>query len=186
VLAKDSKIEGIKIRGREFRISQFADDTVFLLRSHTSIKHMWDVVSLWERATGMKVNVDKTEGLRLGVMQRPSLDHLFTSRVSARTSVMRGGAVRLHAKVPPGFAVKWCQPGDYLLSLGAPIGWGFSMKDFWRGKYFKCKALMSRWKDVARMSPLGSSMVANSMVFSRFRYCTTAKDSYRIAISDRR
>ena len=172
VLAEDSKIEGIKIRGREFRISQFADDTVFLLRSHTSIKHMWDVISLWERATGMMVNVDKTEGLRLGALQRPSLDHLFTSRVSARTSVMRGGAVRLHAKVPPGFAVKWCQPGDYLLSLGAPIGWGFSMKDFWRGKYFKCKALMSRWKDVARMSPLGSSMVANSMVFSRFRYWT--------------
>ena len=80
----DDKLHGITIRGREFKISQFADDTVFLLNSHRELARMWELVrGIWEPATGMLVNVTKTEGLRLGGLRNPLLDRHFRDHVSA-------------------------------------------------------------------------------------------------------
>ena len=182
----DPELKGITILGQEYKISQFADDTVFLLRNFESIKRMWQLITeVWEPATGMKVNVTKTEGLRLGRLRRPEFDSEARDHVRVSLRV-RGGQAAPELSVSKGWGIKWCKKGDYLISLGIPIGWDFCLKTFWRTKYYKCKSLMARWHDVERMSPQGSAMVANAMVYSRFRYwahCLAMSKEVREAIN---
>ena len=116
----------------------------------------------------MRFNEDKTEGLRCGALKHKSADTLFR-KVAARLNATPDG-VELSLFTPPAGYIQWCERGDYILSLGVPIGWDFSVRNFWAGKYFKAKRLMSNWRDVERMSPHGSAMIANNMVLSRFRY----------------
>ena len=63
---KDEQIRGIKIRGREKKIGGYADDTQGFLTSDASIVNFLSQVSLFERASGSKLNRAKTEGLWLG------------------------------------------------------------------------------------------------------------------------
>ena len=58
----------------------------------------------------------------------------------------------------------------YIISLGAPHGWDWNREEFFESKYIRTKTIMSAWHDVERMSQHGSAMVANNMVYSRFRY----------------
>ena len=165
----DPVLQGIKVGPNTFKISQFADDTVFLLKDFSELTRMWELINLtYEPATGMKVNVTKTEGLRLGNLCDSQFDKETGSRIKLQLKL--GTALSASTWVPKGWGIKWCKKGDYLISLGIPIGWDFSLKDFWRAKYLKCKALLSTWHDVERMSTYGSAMIGNSMVFSRFRY----------------
>lgn len=71
---------------------------------------------------------------------------------------------------PRSAQVKWCKKGEYLISLGVPHGWNFNASDFYMSIYTKCKLQMAHWHDVERMSPHGSAMVGNAMVYSKFRY----------------
>ncbi|MEL6802457.1 MAG: reverse transcriptase family protein, partial [Bacteroidota bacterium] len=68
-IRKDSQIRGIRIRGREKKIGGFADDTQGFLTSDASITRFLGEVSLFERASGSRLNRDKTEGLWLGPWQ---------------------------------------------------------------------------------------------------------------------
>jgi hypothetical protein len=166
----DPSYQGIKVMGRVFKLSQFADDTVCLLRNFSDLRAMWKNIKIYEKATGMKVNVDKTEGLRLGRLRDRRYDIETRDHVHTHVRVGRDGAPRLHLHVSKGWGIKWCEKGEYIISLGIPIGWDFDLDTVWLSKYFKTKALMATWHDVERMSPQGSAMVGNAMVFSRFRY----------------
>ena len=145
----DKKIKGIKVGRSELKLSQFADDTVLLLREFRSIKRVWDILRRIEKATGQRVNSDKTEGLLLGSL-----------RNDARA---------------PGW-IKWCADGDYIISLGVPFGNDFEGSPqeigFWRKIYHKTKTIMARWTAIFAMTMRGRVMIANSMVYSRFRYWT--------------
>ena len=59
---------------------------------------------------------------------------------------------------------------QYTTILGIPFGEDFDEQEFLEQKYMKMKALISAWKDHARLTAFGKSMLANSMIFSRFRY----------------
>ena len=146
--------------------------TVFLLRNFKSIRRMWQLISeIYEPATGMKVNVTKTEGLRLGRLKSKEYERELGSHVHT-TLRARGAGVELRLLPSKGGGIQWCKEGDYIVSLGIPIGWNFDLKAFWRSKCHRCKTLMAAWHDVERISPQGSAMVANAMVYSRFRYWT--------------
>ena len=145
----DKKVRGIKVGKAEFKLSQFADDTVLMLRDYRSINRVWKILEKVSRATGQRVNTNKTEGLLLGSL-----------RGDARA---------------PGW-IKWCKDGEYIISLGVPFGNGFDgsqkEKDFWKQIYYKTKTIMARWSSVFSLTLRGRVMVANSMVYSRFRYWT--------------
>lgn len=52
--------------GMEHKLSQFADETVIFLASRAGAQYLFDIVlPMYVRATGMKVNTGKTEGLLL-------------------------------------------------------------------------------------------------------------------------
>ena len=86
----DRRVKGIKVGRSEFKLSQFADDTVLLLRDYASIARVWKILETVEAATGQRVNTNKTEGLLLGSLRDDP-----------------------HA---PNW-IKWCQDGDFIISL---------------------------------------------------------------------
>ena len=145
----DPKVKGIKIGRSEFKLSQFADDTVLLLRKFRSIDRVWEILETVRRATGQTVNKNKTEGLLLGGLR--------------------------NSNEAPNW-IKWCADGDFIISLGVPFGNDFEGSaqemGFWKKIYHKTKAIMARWGAIFSQTLRGRVMIANSMVYSRFRYWT--------------
>ena len=147
LIEQDPNYKGIQVGKNELRLSQFADDTVLFLRHYKDINYVFStILPLYEKATGMKVNVTKTEGLPLGRL-----------RNSAPPS-----------SLPEGIA--WCPEGSYIISLGIPIGNNFDERSFWLEKYYKCKRLLAGWHELSALTIYGRALLANSMIFSRFRY----------------
>ena len=139
------RIKGITVRGKETKLSQFADDTMMAL---ADTQQSWDAskeeLYLYEEATGQKVNIEKTE-------------------------VVLAGALR-HINTPLPQEWKVCQEGNYIISLGVPIGNDFDEDEFWLSKYFKCKAKLARWKHLFTHSIRGRILISQASVYSRFRY----------------
>ena len=61
---------------REVKLSQYADDTTFLLRDDHSIAATFRTLSLYELASGAKINIAKCKGLWAGAFRARS-DQLF-------------------------------------------------------------------------------------------------------------
>lgn len=76
---------------------QSADDTVLFIASFAGVNYMFNrVLTLYEKATGMKVNTGQQNG-----------------------QFSHGSAKEL--KGPPK-DVAWCKKGEWIISLGVPIG----------------------------------------------------------------
>lgn len=58
-------VEGIKLHDYEFKISQFADDTVLFLKDKSTLKSALNVISLFSEASGLHLNLKKCELLPL-------------------------------------------------------------------------------------------------------------------------
>ena len=65
-IRKDTSIKGLTIGGVEKKIGGYADDTQGFLSSDASILGFLRQVTLYGKASGSKLNKDKTEGLWLG------------------------------------------------------------------------------------------------------------------------
>ena len=60
-------ITGIKINGKEFRLSQYADDTkLFLDGKEQSLKETLNVFKIFYLMSGLKINVEKTSAIWIG------------------------------------------------------------------------------------------------------------------------
>ncbi len=67
LIRKDPKIQGIKINNMEFKINQYADDTVlFLDPNKQNILNTLESLTLFSRASGLNINVDKSEAISIG------------------------------------------------------------------------------------------------------------------------
>ena len=115
--------DGILIGGSEFNLSQYADDTVVLLRDPlTGIPRLIALLDIYCKATGMLVNPKKTEGVTLGA------DTIKTPNQH------------------PDFPIQWAAQGSYIIGLGLPIGNNFDELDFWKSKYNKFKSRIGGMK----------------------------------------
>ena len=60
-------IKGYRIKDREHRISQFADDTtLFISYSEMNLRLCMDILGEFHRISGLKINVDKTKVVKFG------------------------------------------------------------------------------------------------------------------------
>ena len=67
MIRKNKNIEGIDIEGTLHKIMQFADDTTILsMFKQESITAIFQTFDIFEGVTGLKINYDKTELLRIG------------------------------------------------------------------------------------------------------------------------
>ena len=63
----------------EIKICQFADDTYFFLKDSDSLQQLQQLLQMFERATGAKINQDKCKGLWLGRYRAAPTTRLDTS-----------------------------------------------------------------------------------------------------------
>ena len=71
MIRKDNLIKGIIIGNKEFKLSQYADDTqIFLDGSEISLKKTLDKLKLFYSMSGLKINVEKTRAIWIGSMNR--------------------------------------------------------------------------------------------------------------------
>ena len=62
----NSKIHGLKLRNREIKVSQLADDTTLILNDENSIPVVKDVLLQFYKCSGLKTNIDKTQAFLMG------------------------------------------------------------------------------------------------------------------------
>jgi len=68
-IRRSKEIKGITIdEHNEVKLSQYADDTTVLLSDPQSLSKLFDLLSLFERCPGLKLNQTKSEMLWLGSM----------------------------------------------------------------------------------------------------------------------
>lgn len=68
MIRQNKTLKGINIFGKEFRISQYADDTsVFLDGSESSLREVLDLLDYFYQMSGLKVNIEKTNVIWIGV-----------------------------------------------------------------------------------------------------------------------
>jgi len=63
---QDSNVRGIKVFGKEIKLSQFADDTTLFNADRESLEMALKIVGDFERIAGLSLNVKKTKALWLG------------------------------------------------------------------------------------------------------------------------
>ena len=100
----------------------------------------------------MAVNKSKTEGVRAGSLRNTPPE----------------GATAQH--------VAWCKPGSYVLGLGIAF-WeeGGSAGEmvahrYYEAIYLKMKVKLAGWRSLSGLTTLGRVMIANMLIYSRFRY----------------
>ena len=64
---RDDEVKGIQIYGKECKVSQYADDTTFILNgSLSSVERSFSSLDTFALMPGLKVNYAKTEALWIG------------------------------------------------------------------------------------------------------------------------
>ena len=66
-IRQNDKIQGIKIRNEEVKLSLFADDMTCFLRNQSSYQHLSSSLECFSKFSGLKLNEEKTKFCRLGV-----------------------------------------------------------------------------------------------------------------------
>lgn len=93
----DISIGGINIRRHVHELSRFADDASIFVASLTDVEYLFGhTIPIYERATGMKMDANKTESLRMK-------SNAHNLRVT-------------HQRTPAG-----AKEGVWIISLGFPI-----------------------------------------------------------------
>jgi hypothetical protein len=137
-------IEGITANGEEHRISQFADDTQLLQKNYERIRRAAIYIDKYQKATGMKVNLTKYEGIRCG-----------STRAMEIPQDLR--------------YIKWLGHGEYTNLLGVPY-WASGENDaFWDDLYIKI-SIIAAWIGTLQLTQQGRVMLANFMIYSKPPY----------------
>lgn len=86
-----SKMRGIQYkRGKFIKTLAYADDTVVMLNSHKEKELLDQIISLYQRASGAKINMEKTQELTLNNNKQDPIDILgikFTLNNNDRTNI---------------------------------------------------------------------------------------------------
>merc|ERR1712002_461041 len=87
-IRQNPDIRGIQVAGTEKKVGGYADDTQVFVSSVKSVGHLLSEFCLYGRASGSRLNQDKTEGLWLGRWRhRPDKPYGFTWK-STRLKVL--------------------------------------------------------------------------------------------------
>ena len=69
LLSNEDDIKGIKINDLETKLLQFADDTTVVLSDLDSARALFVLLDRFEKVSGLKLNVAKTEAMWIGSLQ---------------------------------------------------------------------------------------------------------------------
>ena len=155
-LDMEHKFKGIRIGGKYYKLSQFADDTTLIFGSLSELIHAEEGILRWCRATGMRENKSKREGLAMGRFRE---QHLAPGTQGPRPDI---------TTLPPN--VDWKEEGDYATCLGVPIGNDLDTEKWWRKKLASVENLSKKWTGLFRNGYFGRNLVVQAMFLGRLRY----------------
>ena len=146
LIARNKNIKGLQLYGVRIKSLHFADDTT-LTGVPADVPHYNRALDTWQRASAMKENLTKREGLLLG--------RLAKHPERAPTGVIAGDA--------------WTKDGTSIRCLGVPIG-RFSTADFWKAKTRATKERMSKWRSFGHRSTAGRNALAQAFYVGCHRF----------------
>ena len=154
-------MRGIDIKGLTLVLSQFADYTTLILRSTDELKGAFEAIDMWCAASAMRENMKKREGLAMGMYRGASwMDPDRQERVRRRGTEGH--------KLAAG--IKWAQEGEWVVSLGVPIGNDMNHARWWEKKIQATRDKANRWAGLYRSSFFGRNLVVQAMYFGMLRY----------------
>ena len=75
----DQSIMGITIKGKEYKLSQYADDTSCFVRNNDSVVKLFDKLEAFKSCSGLDLNRSKTEAMWLGkIIHNPQISLALT------------------------------------------------------------------------------------------------------------
>ena len=87
IIRQNDKIEGVKMEDKEYKVSQYVDDTCLTIKANKeSLQEVIDVFKRFEKYAGSKVNYDKTEIMPIGNLK----DTQFKLKTSKRIKWTNG------------------------------------------------------------------------------------------------
>ena len=167
VAIKDAEIEGIKIKAVEIILAQFADDTTVFLRNWAELRRVSKPIQKWCGATAMRENITKREALAMGSYRKRTVPQDLRN-------------------------IAWAKEGEWIRSLGVPIGNELDHALFWKKKIQATRDKANRWAGLCRSSYFGRNLIVQAMYFGRLRYwlfsvfmdkstmCTIQEDADRL------
>ena len=69
--------EGIKIHGKYIKTTQLADDTTLFFKNHNEIPIVLQIIDLFGKHSGLKLNRTKTQGLWIGKSKRQNINMIY-------------------------------------------------------------------------------------------------------------
>ena len=132
----DTSIQGIQIPGsinKQCKVSQYADDTTLILANDYSITRAFNLINVFERGSGSKLNPKKTEGLWTGSYAGPT-----------------SGPVN----------ITWV--ADKLKILGVYLGNANLEQGNWADRVTKLETRLNLWR-TRTLSLKGKSMIINTL-----------------------
>ena len=74
-IRQDKTISGIKIFNKQFKVSQYADDTNAFAADVESAENLFKLLDAFQRCPGLEINKSKTEGMWLGASRNKKTKH---------------------------------------------------------------------------------------------------------------
>ena len=121
-------------------VHQYADDTTLILSTDDSIKAVFDIYSLFEKASGSRLNQSKSKGLWLGSWV---------------------------GRLDPPVALDWSP--SKLKILGIYVGLGNLEEDNWGARICAVEKTLLSWRQ-RNLSFRGKALVINALALSRIWY----------------
>ena len=144
-IRNDNSIKGIKIHNKEFKLSQYADDTNAFVSDTESATNLFKLLSKFQECSDLEINKSKTEGMWIG-------------------------ASRKNTAKPLG--ISW--PANSILALGINFSYNDEIvynKNF-EQKLTKMKSLLNLWYP-RNLTLYGRITILKSLAISKLVYNTS-------------
>ena len=143
---RNSAIQGIKIpqsdlsNSASIKIKQFADDTTLFLHDQADMRKSLEILKIFQRFSGLKLNNDKTKALRIGTQKKePNLPFETVEKIKILGIYFENGKL------------------------------AHQIEDNWKDKFDKMNKLIKNWSK-RDLSIQGKVIVIKTFLISQFVY----------------
>ena len=145
IIRQNDNIKGITLNDTEIKILQYADDTSGILQDIKSAKHFLKTIEEFGKHSGLKLNIDKTEGLWIGANKNKHSEPL---------------------------GISWSKHPVRILGIHMSYNEQENNKSNFEEKIEKCKRITNMWQ-TRNLTLLGRVQIIKTFIISQFSYVTS-------------
>ena len=144
-IRNNNNIKGIQIYNKEYKISQYADDTTAFVSDAKSAENLFETLRIFRDVSGLELNKSKTEGMWLG-------------------------SCRYNTSTP--FGIAWPSEPIYALGIYFTYNEHISFKKNFEEKLKSMKKLLNLWRSRS-LTLYGRITILKSLALSKLVYNTS-------------